>query len=106
MESKNVDELNEKIKEKLIKLKDNIGINPSLAESSPGWKILNYFKTNMNEEEKSVSIDFETGNEEFEKIAKLRKVKMVRYQENPRKTGDQWPDQNRSVNIVQYLISK
>ncbi|KAF6071911.1 N2,N2-dimethylguanosine tRNA methyltransferase family protein [Candida albicans] len=41
--------------------------------------------TNMNEEEKSVSIDFETGNEEFEKIAKLRKVKMVRYQENPRK---------------------
>ena len=39
----------------------------------------------MNEEEKSVSIDFETGNEEFEKIAKLRKVKMVRYQENPRK---------------------
>lgn len=85
MESKNVDELNEKIKEKLIKLKDNIGINPSLAESSPGWKILNYFKTNMNEEEKSVSIDFETGNEEFEKIAKLRKVKMVRYQENPRK---------------------
>lgn len=100
MESKNVDELNEKIKEKLIKLKDNIGINPSLAESSPGWKILNYFKTNMNEEEKSVSIDFETGNEEFEKIAKLRKVKMVRYQENPRKTGDQWPDQNRSVNIL------
>lgn len=85
MESKNVDELNEKIKEKLIKLKDNIGINPSLAESSSGWKILNYFKTNMNEEEKSVSIDFETGNEEFEKIAKLRKVKMVRYQENPRK---------------------
>ena len=85
MESKNVDELNEKIKEKLIKLKDNIGINQSLAESSPGWKILNYFKTNMNEEEKSVSIDFETGNEEFEKIAKLRKVKMVRYQENPRK---------------------
>ena len=85
MESKNVDELNEKFKEKLIKLKDNIGINPSLAESSPGWKILNYFKTNMNEEEKSVSIDFETGNEEFEKIAKLRKVKMVRYQENPRK---------------------
>lgn len=85
MESKNVDELNEKIKEKLIKLKDNIGINPSLAESSPGWKILNYFKTNMNEEEKSVSIDFEIGNEEFEKIAKLRKVKMVRYQENPRK---------------------
>lgn len=85
MESKNVDELNEKIKEKLIKLKDNIGINPSLAESSPGWKILNYFKTNMNEEEKFVSIDFETGNEEFEKIAKLRKVKMVRYQENPRK---------------------
>ena len=85
MESKNVDELKEKIKEKLIKLKDNIGINPSLAESSPGWKILNYFKTNMNEEEKSVSIDFETGNEEFEKIAKLRKVKMVRYQENPRK---------------------
>ena len=98
--------MNEKIKEKLIKLKDNIGINPSLAESSPGWKILNYFKTNMNEKEKSVSIDFETGNEEFEKIAKLRKVKMVRYQENPRKTGDQWPDQNRSVNIVQYLISK
>lgn len=85
MESKNVDELNEKVKEKLAKLKANIDINPSLGESTVGWKILNYFRSNMNEEEKAVSIDFEKSNEEFEKIAKLRKVKMVRYQENPRK---------------------
>lgn len=75
--------LNEKITEKLAKLDQDITYSPNLNEKSVGAQILNYFKS-KNADTGDV-INFDTSNDESEKILKLRKVKMVRYQENPTK---------------------
>ena len=75
--------LNEKITEKLTKLVQDITYSPNLNEKSVGAQILNYLK--KQELATDVAVDFDTSNEESDKILKLRKVKMVRYQENPTK---------------------
>ena len=75
--------LNEKITEKLTKLEQDITYSPNLNEKSVGAQILNYLK--KQELATDVAVDFDTSNEESDKILKLRKVKMVRYQENPTK---------------------
>ncbi|KAI5950906.1 TRM1 [Candida jiufengensis] len=90
------EELNDKIKEKLKFLKENNFIyNSNLREDSAGGKILKYFARKEEQQSQSqsqtqsdieeIAIDFKTSNEISEQISKLRKVKMVRYQENPTK---------------------
>ncbi|KAI5954841.1 TRM1 [Candida theae] len=76
--------LNEKITEKLAKLDEDITYSPNLNEKSVGAQILKYFKQ-KRAGTYEVVVDFDTSNAESEKISKLRKVKMVRYQENPTK---------------------
>lgn len=66
-----------KIEEKLQKLEENMAHNPNLSEGMVGFKIL--------EKVEKVSVDFDTANAESQKIGALRKLKMVRYQENPTK---------------------
>ncbi|KAI3404006.2 TRM1 [Candida oxycetoniae] len=82
----NGEELNDKIKDKMAKLDQDINFNPNLSPKSPGANILMKTKElELDEERKSLNIDFTTENEVSKKISKLRKLKMVRYQENPRK---------------------
>ncbi|KAK6197930.1 guanine-N2--methyltransferase [Scheffersomyces amazonensis] len=82
LESKS-EELSEKNKEKLSKLKEDIYYNASLSPTSIGYNIIEYFKKNNTKQYPQV--DFDKENQVSLKIAKLRKVKMVRYQENPTK---------------------
>lgn len=76
--------LNEMITEKLAKLGQDITYSPNLNEKSVGAQILNYFKRKETGTDGN-AIDFDTSNDESDKILKLRKVKMVRFQENPTK---------------------
>lgn len=71
---------NEKLIAKYNKLKENPNTNPNLTEGMIGFKILKNLKNNDD-----VRFDFDTENELSSKIDKLRKVKLVRYQENPTK---------------------
>lgn len=66
-----------KIEEKLAKLQQNMSSNPNLTPGMVGYKILATVA--------SREVDFDTVNGESDKITKLRKLKMVRYQENPTK---------------------
>lgn len=63
--------------EKIAALEADLGSNPNLTEGMVGYKLLR----NVPRKE----IDFDTPNEQSEKVARLRRLKMVRYQENPTK---------------------
>ncbi|EGV60217.1 TRM-domain-containing protein [Yamadazyma tenuis ATCC 10573] len=54
----------------------NLNLNPNMI----GYKILK----NLNSD---TTVDFDTDNEESDKMKHLRKLKMVRYQENPKNWG-------------------
>lgn len=68
----------QKLQEKLEKLSADLGNSTNLTEGMVGHKLLQTVERNEQ-------VDFEKSNEESEKISTLRKVKMVRYQENPTK---------------------
>lgn len=68
----------QKLQEKIEKLSADLGNSTNLTEGMVGHKLLQTVERNEK-------IDFEKSNEESEKISQLRKVKMVRYQENPTK---------------------
>lgn len=70
-------EHSDKVAEKLAKLKENPQTNPNLTEGMVGYKIVKNVEM--------MEVDFDTDNDVSRRIAKLRKVKMVRYQENPTK---------------------
>jgi tRNA (guanine26-N2/guanine27-N2)-dimethyltransferase len=69
-----------KVQAKIDKLKQDIGCNPNLLEGTIGFKVLKNLKLL-----ESIKVDFGTDNEQSETINKLRKLKMVRFQENPEK---------------------
>lgn len=78
IEKMSTEEQSEKITEKLEKLVENISYNANLKETSSGFKILENLKDDLE-------VDFVTENEVSGRISKLRRVKMLRYQENPTK---------------------
>lgn len=77
----------EKLKNKIEVLSKDLGNNPNLTSGMVGFKIL--------ETVPKVEVDFESVNAESDKITKLRKLKMVRYQENPTKN---WGPKSRPSN--------
>lgn len=76
-----------RIADKIAALEADLGSNPNLTEGMVGYKLL------RNVERKD--IDFDRANEQSEKVARLRKLKMVRYQENPTKN---WGPMARPAN--------
>lgn len=68
----------QKLQEKIEKLSADLGNSTNLTEGMVGHKLLQTVTRNDK-------VNFEKSNEESEKISQLRKVKMVRYQENPTK---------------------
>lgn len=79
-------ELSEKLQVKVDKLKQDIYYSPNLNDKSPGANILKkHLVGNKLDGVEAVVIDFDTENEASKKVAKLRRVKMVRFQENPTK---------------------
>lgn len=77
---KQTGEITDKVKAKIEQLKQDITCNPNLLEGNIGFKLLKNLKTNPD-----FKVDFITDNEQSETIQKLRKLKMVRFQENPEK---------------------
>lgn len=67
----------EKLASKVKALEKDLGSNPNLTSGMVGYKIL----ATVSKKD----VDFDTSNEESDKISKLRRLKMVRYQENPTK---------------------
>lgn len=75
---KETDELKkQKLQEKIAKLSENLEVSTNLTQGMVGHRLL--------ETVPRIEIDMKTVNEESERISRLRKVKMVRYQENPTK---------------------
>ncbi|KAK6456364.1 guanine-N2--methyltransferase [Scheffersomyces xylosifermentans] len=74
------DDISEKQQAKINALKEDIAHNVNLAEHSVGYKVLQTLKPL-----ESAVINFTDDNEQSQQLQKLRKVKMVRYQENPTK---------------------
>ena len=74
-----LDPENEKLVAKHQKLKQYIVLSPNLTEGMVGFKLLK----NLAPSDKTV--DFETDNDVSVRVHDLRKLKMVRYQENPTK---------------------
>lgn len=70
----------DKVKRKLAQLEANLSYNPNLKPNSTGARILDNFK-----DLEMLDVDFTTENDVSIKISKLRKVKLVRFQENPTK---------------------
>lgn len=93
LEAKGTDGLNEKDAAKLLLWKEDIRAHPNLKEGMIGYKILKWF--NNEKKLQDTKIDFETENPVSESIAKLRKLKMTRYQENPTKN---WGPKSRPTN--------
>ncbi|KAG7662244.1 TRM1 [[Candida] subhashii] len=81
-EMKAKEDISDKIKEKLEQLEKDITYNPKLAKDSVGDKIMTSLKGT-----EELKIDFETENDQSKHIAKLRQLKMVRFQENPKNWG-------------------
>lgn len=66
-----------KLEVKLAALEADLGRNPNLTQGMVGYKILQNVSAG--------TVDFDTVNEPSDRLSKLRKLKMVRYQENPSK---------------------
>lgn len=67
----------EKIEAKIAALSANIGGNANLTTGMVGYRIM--------ETTAAAEVDFDTRNEQSKDVALLRKLKMVRFQENPTK---------------------
>lgn len=72
------DDKRTKIQEKIAKLSADLSTSTNLTAGMVGHKLLQTVPRDQ-------LVNFETSNEESEKITRLRKVKMVRFQENPTK---------------------
>ncbi|KAF8000463.1 hypothetical protein HF325_005392 [Metschnikowia pulcherrima] len=72
------DEKRAKLEAKIALLEANLGSNLNLTEGMVGTKILQTVLAGD-------SIDFDTPNDQSETVGRLRRLKMVRYQENPTK---------------------
>lgn len=70
----------DKLDTRIQLLRKDPSVNPNFTENMIGYKIMKNLKTNHQ-------VDFETDNTESDKIKTLRKLKMVRYQENPKNWG-------------------
>lgn len=68
-----------KLRAKVDALRANLAGNPNLSEGMVGWKLL--------EKLPPVEVDFDSANPEADRIGRLRRLKMVRYQENPKNWG-------------------
>lgn len=77
-----------KLEQRAALLKADLGSNPNLTPGMVGFKVLQNVSAD-------VSVDFDTVNEQSDKISKLRKLKMVRFQENPTKN---WGPKSRPSN--------
>lgn len=77
----------EKLTTKIELISKDLAHNPNLTSGMVGFKIL--------ETVPKVEVDFDTVNPESDKITKLRRLKMVRYQENPTKN---WGPKSRPSN--------
>lgn len=87
-----VDQFNKGLLEKTEKLTNKVEIltkdpstNLNLSETMIGYKILKHL--NAKSDANELRVDFVTDNAESDKIRNLRKLKMVRYQENPKNWG-------------------
>ncbi|GEQ66737.1 hypothetical protein JCM33374_g400 [Metschnikowia sp. JCM 33374] len=78
LEAETKEEKRQKLQEKISRLEADLGSSPSLTSGMVGFKILQTVSANDK-------IDFDTCNEQSDKLGNLRKLKMVRYQENPTK---------------------
>lgn len=87
IEKENDEAKKEKLRQKIETLSKDLSNNPNLTSGMVGYKIL--------ETVAKADVDFETVNAESDKITKLRKLKMVRYQENPTKN---WGPKSRPSN--------
>lgn len=72
----------DKLQEKINRLEANPISNPNLTPGMIGYKILANINWSASELQK---INFNTANATSDKISQLRKVKMLRFQENPTK---------------------
>lgn len=77
LEKETKDTTRAKLAEKIANLNKDLNTNTNLTEGMVGYKILQ--KLHRKE------VDFDTINEVSDRISKLRRLKMVRYQENPTK---------------------
>lgn len=68
-----------KLQSKVDALQANLAGNPNLSEGMVGWKLL--------EKVPRLEVDFDSANPEADRIGRLRRLKMVRYQENPKNWG-------------------
>lgn len=74
--------LSEKVLQKIYLLKQNINSNPNFFNTSIGKIIIDRLsKLSL----KTIQIDFEKNNESSILLEEFRKVKMIRYQQNPKK---------------------
>ncbi|CAN3360632.1 tRNA (guanine(26)-N(2))-dimethyltransferase, mitochondrial [Diutina catenulata] len=71
----------ESIQAKVAAIKADPTRSPNLHETSPGYKVLEYLASASD----LPTVDFESDNEQYQHLHKMRKVKMVRFQENPEK---------------------
>lgn len=78
----------EKLHAKVEALEANMAHNPKLSAGMVGFKILK----NVQED---AQVDFDTDNEQSIKMVRLRRLKMVRFQENPTKN---WGPKARPLN--------
>ncbi|KAA8907711.1 hypothetical protein DIURU_000398 [Diutina rugosa] len=71
----------ESIQNKVKLITEDPTCSPNLNEQSPGYKVLQYLKQQTD----LPTVDFTTENDEAKHVHSLRKLKIVRYQENPEK---------------------
>ncbi|KAG2732567.1 hypothetical protein G9P44_004984 [Scheffersomyces stipitis] len=83
-DNKDKPDLTDKQKDKVNHLQEDIAYNGNLGDHSTGRKLLEYFAS-AGSTTSSDEINFKDDNDQSEQLHKLRKVKMVRYQENPTK---------------------
>ncbi|KAG7195441.1 RNA methyltransferase tRNA(m5U54)methyltransferase [Scheffersomyces spartinae] len=86
--------LTEKDELKLAIWKQDVNVHPNLKEGMIGYKVLKWLNDNT-EQFQDTKIDYDGVNPVSEGIAKLRKLKMTRYQENPTKN---WGPKSRPTN--------
>lgn len=84
-EEKSGDEpLSDRIAAKVESLRQNIGSSPTLSQTSPGHFILQGYASEPAPTAEDLEV-FTIDNEISKRVDRLRKVKLVRYQENPTK---------------------
>lgn len=64
-----------KVEEKLAALRRDMGRSPNLTEGMVGWKVLDRLG--------ELEVDFDTENDQSRAVERLRRLKIVKFQENP-----------------------